>query len=141
MDAIRRHPFFTGVDWELIRQIEAPFIPRLRSITDTSYFPTEELEQVPEEPAGTDAAGSNKDLAFLGCVLSPALLPVKLEAHACVPLIRADTRSSGSRSRRRRSDGISSLFVSRLRFVVYRLLSFRHWCFLSFARSSATLPL
>ncbi|KAF7798374.1 hypothetical protein EIP86_009595 [Pleurotus ostreatoroseus] len=66
VDAIRRHPFFTGVDWEAIRQIEAPFIPRLRSITDTSYFPTDELEQVPEEPVGGDASGANKDLAFLG---------------------------------------------------------------------------
>lgn len=58
-----------GVSWTAIRQIEAPFIPRLRSITDTSYFPTEELEQVPEEPAGADTSGTNKDLAFLGYVI------------------------------------------------------------------------
>ena len=57
------------MNWNTIRQIEAPFIPRLRSITDTSYFPTEELEQVPELPADGDASGANKDLAFLGCVL------------------------------------------------------------------------
>ncbi|KAJ3555832.1 hypothetical protein NM688_g2358 [Phlebia brevispora] len=66
VEQIRHHPFFSGVDWNSIRQIEAPFIPRLRSITDTSYFPTEELEQVPDEPTGADTSGANKDLAFLG---------------------------------------------------------------------------
>ena len=66
VDQIRAHPFFYGVDWNAIRQIDAPFVPHLRSITDTSYFPTEELAQVPEEPAGGDTSGANKDLAFLG---------------------------------------------------------------------------
>lgn len=68
VDQIKAHPFFYGVDWAMIRQIDAPFVPRLRSITDTSYFPTDELEQVPEEPAGSDSSGANKDLAFLGFV-------------------------------------------------------------------------
>ncbi|KAI0832434.1 AGC/NDR protein kinase [Trametes gibbosa] len=66
VEQIKNHPFFYGVDWQNIRDIEAPFIPRLRSITDTSYFPTDELEQVPEEPVTADATGANKDLAFLG---------------------------------------------------------------------------
>ena len=69
VDQIKHHPFFYGVDWAAIRNIEAPFIPRLRSITDTSYFPTDELEQVPDEPVGADTTGANKDLAFLGYVL------------------------------------------------------------------------
>ncbi|KAI0340928.1 kinase-like protein [Trametopsis cervina] len=66
VEQIKHHPFFFGVNWNAIRQIDAPFIPRLKSITDTSYFPTDELEQVPEEPAGADTTGTNKDLAFLG---------------------------------------------------------------------------
>ncbi|TFY57919.1 hypothetical protein EVJ58_g6730 [Rhodofomes roseus] len=66
VDQIKHHPFFYGVNWTGIRNIDAPFIPRLRSITDTSYFPTDELEQVPDEPVGADSAGANKDLAFLG---------------------------------------------------------------------------
>jgi hypothetical protein len=66
VEQIKKHPFFYGVDWVAIRNIEAPFIPRLRSITDTSYFPTEELEQVPDEPAGADTTGAHKELAFLG---------------------------------------------------------------------------
>lgn len=66
VEQIRKHPFFYGVDWDIIRRIDAPFVPHLRSITDTSYFPTDELEQVPEE-APSDSSG-NKDLAFLGWV-------------------------------------------------------------------------
>lgn len=50
-EEIKRHPFFRGVDWETIRKVDAPFIPKLRSITDTRFFPTDELENVPESPA------------------------------------------------------------------------------------------
>lgn len=66
VDQIKAHPFFYGVDWATIRQIDAPFVPHLRSITDTSYFPTDELQQVPEEPTTSEAGSANKDLAFLG---------------------------------------------------------------------------
>ncbi|KAM0750227.1 kinase-like protein [Meredithblackwellia eburnea MCA 4105] len=66
-DEIKNHQFFAGVDWTTIRNIESPFIPHLRSLTDTSYFPTEDLNDVPEQPM-PDAGSSNnsKDLAFLG---------------------------------------------------------------------------
>ena len=72
IEQIKNHPFFYGVDWSAIRQIDAPFVPRLRSITDTSYFPVEDLEQgAADDAAGADASDSSKDLAFLGCALSP----------------------------------------------------------------------
>lgn len=107
VDQIRHHPFFYGVNWNAIRQIEAPFIPRLRSITDTSYFPTDELEHVPEEPAGADNSGTNKDLAFLGCVGPPRFrfcrsLTFNGPRGDC--RVRTGTRSSGSPSRPTRSD-------------------------------------
>lgn len=67
VEQIKNHPFFYGVDWNAIRQIDAPFVPRLRSITDTSYFPVEDLEQGgADSTAGADASDSSKDLAFLG---------------------------------------------------------------------------
>jgi protein-serine/threonine kinase len=50
-DDIKRHPFFRGVNWDEIRNVEAPFIPKLRSVTDTRFFPTDELEDVPDSPA------------------------------------------------------------------------------------------
>ncbi|POY76515.1 hypothetical protein BMF94_0356 [Rhodotorula taiwanensis] len=68
-DEIKAHPFFAGVDWTTIRNIESPFIPQLRSLTDTSYFPTEDLNDVPEQPTGADASAAgvdNRQLAFLG---------------------------------------------------------------------------
>ncbi|KAF8459018.1 kinase-like domain-containing protein [Terfezia claveryi] len=50
-DEIKLHPFFAGVDWDSLRSIDAPFKPQLKSITDTSYFPTDELENIPDAPA------------------------------------------------------------------------------------------
>lgn len=71
VEQIKSHPFFYGVDWTTIRNIDSPFVPHLKSVIDTSYFPTEDLEQVPDLPEpgrdGGNAGGRNaQDLAFLG---------------------------------------------------------------------------
>lgn len=63
---IKNHPFFAGVDWSTIRRIDAPFVPQLQSVTDTSYFPTEDYQDVPDVPVGADTHVGSKDLAFLG---------------------------------------------------------------------------
>ncbi|KAF8924700.1 Serine/threonine-protein kinase, partial [Dissophora ornata] len=68
---IMSHPFFHGVDWEKIRQMDSPFVPVLTSITDTSYFPTEDLEKTAElsdqhDYGGTGDDSKQKDLAFVG---------------------------------------------------------------------------
>ncbi|KAG6854808.1 Serine/threonine-protein kinase [Blastosporella zonata] len=65
VEQIKKHPFFYGVDWDTIRRIDAPFVPHLRSITDTSYFPTDEIDQA-DEARYTDSNEASKDLAFLG---------------------------------------------------------------------------
>ncbi|KAG6916098.1 Serine/threonine-protein kinase [Tephrocybe rancida] len=65
VEQLKKHPFFYGVDWETIRRIDAPFVPHLRSITDTSYFPTDEIDQA-DEARYTDSNEASKDLAFLG---------------------------------------------------------------------------
>lgn len=76
-DEIKAHPFFAGVDWDHIRECEAPFIPQLKSIIDTAYFPIEDLEQVPQNvPPPEVQMDSNvdgddkKDLAFVGYTYS-----------------------------------------------------------------------
>lgn len=38
IDEFKEHPFFEGVDWDLLAQAHAPFIPKLESETDTRYF-------------------------------------------------------------------------------------------------------
>ena len=76
-DELKQHPFFRGVDWDTIRKVDAPFIPKLRSITDTRFFPTDELENVPDSPALLKAveqreqmmksgAGAKEDMPFKG---------------------------------------------------------------------------
>ena len=42
---IKSHPFFRGVEFESLRRIRAPFEPRLTSNIDTTYFPTDEIDQ------------------------------------------------------------------------------------------------
>jgi len=42
---IKNHPFFRGVDFDSLRRIRAPFEPRLTSNIDTTYFPTDEIDQ------------------------------------------------------------------------------------------------
>ncbi|KAI1075535.1 serine/threonine-protein kinase cot-1 [Whalleya microplaca] len=42
---IKNHPFFRGVEFDSLRRIRAPFEPRLTSSTDTTYFPTDEIDQ------------------------------------------------------------------------------------------------
>jgi protein-serine/threonine kinase len=42
---IKRHAFFRGVDFDGLRKIRAPFEPRLTSAIDTTYFPTDEIDQ------------------------------------------------------------------------------------------------
>ena len=38
IDEIKNHPWFKGINWEHIEDIELPFIPELKDKTDTSYF-------------------------------------------------------------------------------------------------------
>lgn len=74
-EEIKQHPFFRGVDWSQIRQYSAPFIPRLKSVMDTSYFPTEDLQQIPDPPREpSKPTNTNKnareDLPFIGYTFS-----------------------------------------------------------------------
>jgi protein-serine/threonine kinase len=66
---IRAHPFFKGVEWDRLRQYRAPFIPELKSITDTSYFPLDDLKGLPVNFMGDfdpRTIATQKDLAFVG---------------------------------------------------------------------------
>jgi protein-serine/threonine kinase len=88
-EEIKAHPFFYGINWDQIRHERSPHVPQLKSITDTSYFPTEELDAVPEVVDNqskyilschcidlfitiiiivyqTDTVNAQKDLAFVG---------------------------------------------------------------------------
>ncbi|KAM7216344.1 Protein kinase-like domain containing protein [Rhypophila decipiens] len=42
---LKSHAFFRGVEFDSLRRIRAPFEPRLTSAIDTTYFPTDEIDQ------------------------------------------------------------------------------------------------
>lgn len=42
---LKAHAFFRGVEFDSLRRIRAPFEPRLTSSIDTTYFPTDEIDQ------------------------------------------------------------------------------------------------
>jgi len=76
---IKSHPFFAGIDWDTIRDCEPPFVPQLRSIIDTAYFPIDDLEHVPTTVVSPETqtpdsngidGGDKKDLAFVGYTYS-----------------------------------------------------------------------
>lgn len=73
VNQIKTHPFFYGADWNRLRYIEPPFVPRLQSITDTTYFPTDDLDDTPNQLEAVEGVGAEKDLAFLGYVYAPFL--------------------------------------------------------------------
>ena len=55
------------MNWPNLRKSRAPFIPQLTSITDTKYFPTEDLNSVPDAiPMDDTETMHSKDLAFVG---------------------------------------------------------------------------
>ena len=60
IDQIKARPIFYGVDWMSIRQIDVPFIPHLRSITYTPSFPTNGLQQVPDELTNTETGAEQE---------------------------------------------------------------------------------
>ena len=37
-DEVKNHPFFSGVDWNTIRNIEPPFVPHLKCATLCSLY-------------------------------------------------------------------------------------------------------
>lgn len=50
VDEMKPHPFFDGLDWDNIRQTEAPCIPYLINDADTSHFQFEQANHQLSEP-------------------------------------------------------------------------------------------
>ena len=63
------HPFFSGLDWDNIHNMEAPQIPEISSEIDTSNFDCDDLEEERGETAAPqlgNATFCGKNLPFVG---------------------------------------------------------------------------
>lgn len=77
---IKKHPWFSGIDWDNLSRTRAPFFPELKNEMDTSYFDevdekeVEEMFKSSEDPPAQEEEGDvdpevlemRKRLAFVG---------------------------------------------------------------------------
>ncbi|XP_077367348.1 serine/threonine-protein kinase MRCK alpha isoform X7 [Festucalex cinctus] len=68
IEDFKRHPFFSGINWDKIRSCEAPYIPEVSSPTDTSNFDVDDdsLKNSETTPPASHTAFSGRHLPFLG---------------------------------------------------------------------------
>lgn len=68
LEDFKNHPWFTGIDWENIRESEAPYIPEVTSATDTSNFDVDETDLKGSEsvPPTSNSIFSGLHLPFVG---------------------------------------------------------------------------
>lgn len=68
IEDFKKHPFFQGLNWENIRNLEAPYIPDVSSPSDTSNFDVDDdvLRNIEMLPPGSHTGFSGLHLPFIG---------------------------------------------------------------------------
>jgi len=62
-DEIKAHPFFRGINWNNVKRLKPPFIPKLESAVDVKYFDKFDEEE-PFYPNEKDTKIQRKDICF-----------------------------------------------------------------------------
>uniref|UniRef100_A0A671P717 non-specific serine/threonine protein kinase n=1 Tax=Sinocyclocheilus anshuiensis TaxID=1608454 RepID=A0A671P717_9TELE len=68
IEDFKQHPFFSGIDWQNIRNCDAPYIPEVSSPSDTSNFDVDDdcLKNTETMPPPSHTAFSGHHLPFVG---------------------------------------------------------------------------
>ncbi|KPJ01172.1 Serine/threonine-protein kinase Genghis Khan [Papilio xuthus] len=61
----KSHPWFAGLEWDNVREMQAPFVPDVSSPTDTSNFDVDDTD-IAVPPPPPSAAFSGRHLPFVG---------------------------------------------------------------------------
>ncbi|KAI5618978.1 serine/threonine-protein kinase MRCK alpha [Silurus asotus] len=89
----KQHPFFSGIDWDNIRNCDAPYIPEVSSPSDTSNFDVEDdcLKNTETMPPPSIAAFSGHHLPFVGFTYtSQCSLSDRGCLRECAPPVQMD---------------------------------------------------
>ncbi|KAM6355914.1 serine/threonine-protein kinase MRCK alpha isoform 4-T4 [Podargus strigoides] len=127
IEDFKNHPFFAGIDWDNIRNCEAPYIPEVSSPTDTSNFDVDDdcLKNSETMPPPSHTAFSGHHLPFVGftytssCVLSDRSClrltagPPSMDLDASIQRTLEDTLATEAYERRIRRLEQEKLELSR----------------------------
>ncbi|XP_035177985.1 serine/threonine-protein kinase MRCK alpha isoform X5 [Oxyura jamaicensis] len=127
IEDFKNHPFFAGIDWDNIKNCDAPYIPEVSSPTDTSNFDVDDdcLKNSETMPPPSHTAFSGHHLPFVGftytssCVLSDRSClrltagPPSMDLDASIQRTLEDTLATEAYERRIRRLEQEKLELSR----------------------------
>uniref|UniRef100_A0AAR2LZT3 non-specific serine/threonine protein kinase n=1 Tax=Pygocentrus nattereri TaxID=42514 RepID=A0AAR2LZT3_PYGNA len=115
IEEFKKHPFFSGIDWENIRSTEAPYIPDVSSPSDTSNFDVDDdvLKNPDIAPPISHTGFTGQHLPFVGFTYTTDSC---FSDRGCLRLAALADGSSGELLRRDEGGGLQlEAFERRIR--------------------------